>query len=67
MPEQITDFDYEYLGKCEYALFTGGSPEGYADCGDPAIARVWWDNYDSGLLVCPEHFELIKKKEEEEF
>lgn len=64
MPKHLANFDYEYLGKCEYGVFDN-SPEGCTDCGDPAIAKVWWDEEKRGLLLCNEHFEEIKKKEEE--
>lgn len=59
-------FDWEYLGKCHYPV----GPHIHAsafdlDCSEPAIARAWWIDYDTDfMLICPEHFELVKKEEE---
>jgi len=51
--------DYEYLGGCEVGVYDRSSPEGEGPCGEPAMARIWWDDYDNALLVCQEHFNEI--------
>jgi len=53
--------DYEYLHTCEYEV------DGYphpGDCGEPAIARVWWKG-DDQMFVCQEHLDLMLKCEAE--
>jgi hypothetical protein len=64
--EEKIDYDYEYLGKCEYGIPNFGTPESYSDCGEPAIAKIWWDNYDQAILVCQEHFDKITKSKNKE-
>lgn len=52
--------DYEYLGECEYDTRKG-------ECGEPAIAKVWWeDRTNDSMLVCKEHLDFILKCEKEE-
>lgn len=60
-------FDYKILHSCQYPVpNTYGSAQ-EADCGEPAIAVVWWFD-DSGMrtcntYVCKEHLDLIKDTE----
>ena len=60
-------FDYEILARCQYGVadfYYSGGEMGVADCGEPAIYKVWWaDNMSDAMLVCQKHFEFIKKTE----
>ena len=51
--------DYEYLDECEVGVYDRSSPEAVGPCGEPAMARIWWEDYDNALLVCQEHFNEI--------
>jgi len=56
--------DYKYFEKCQHEI-GGDSPYAY-ECGEPAVAIVWWS--DSGLdqmYVCQEHLNFIKENEKE--
>ena len=57
--------DFEYLHSCEYEM--PGQPYP-VDCGEPAVARVWWDEWDKSdqIFVCQEHLDFILKSEAEE-
>jgi len=54
--------DFEYLHTCEYEMPGNPCP---VDCGEPAVARVWWDEWDESdqMFVCQEHLDLILKYE----
>ena len=54
--------DYEYLPTCEYEIAGYPYP---ADCGEPAVARVWWKGEDvDAMLVCQKHLKEIMSTEE---
>ncbi len=54
--------DYKYLTTlCQYEM--PGQPHP-VDCGEPAVARVWWDD-GSEMLVCQEHLDFMVKTEED--
>ena len=54
--------DHAYLTTtCQFEV--DGYPQP-GDCGEPAVARVWWDN-DFEMLVCQEHLDFIIKREAE--
>jgi len=58
-------YDYEILQRCTYPVGSNIGPYYEADCDEPAIARVWWRDYDTDyMFVCTEHLELIKQQEE---
>lgn len=60
--DEIVDIepDYEFLGKCQAWNGEPDFPGRHNDCGEPIIARVWWNDYDKDyLLVCAKHFEQI--------
>ena len=60
--------NYEYLGECEVGVYNR-SDQLEGPCGEPAMARIWWDDYDAdnpdswehdkALLVCQEHFDEL--------
>ncbi len=56
------NFDYEILHRCQFeCLDFHNNP--FA-CGEPATHKVWWaDDKNDAMLVCPEHFHMIYKKE----
>jgi len=55
-------FDFEALHHCQFELLD--RQYNPFDCGDPAIYRVWWaDDKSDAMLVCPEHFYIIYKRE----
>lgn len=57
-------FDFEYLEtKCDYGVEAPWSPEGWADCGEPAIAKIWWGEPEEFMYVCERHFKEIALKE----
>ena len=58
------EFDYEYLAKCEYGVYNPAKASGEDDCGEPAIAKVWWEDGEP-IYVCKEHLEYMIKMEEE--
>ena len=61
---ELSGFDYEVLHRCEYGVYAGYGNE-VVGCGEPATHRVWWaDDMSDAMLVCQEHFEVIKKSEE---
>ncbi len=61
-PEETESCYYEYLGSCEYEV--GSHRRQPGDCGEPAIARIWWVHpYKDGILVCAEHFKFIREHE----
>lgn len=51
--------DYDYLPTCAYEVDGHPYP---GDCGEPAVARVWWDD-GSEMLVCQEHLDFMVKCE----
>ncbi len=55
-------FDYEVLHRCQFELLDFHNNS--FDCGEPATHKVWWagDGSDA-MLVCPEHFHMIRKRE----
>ena len=58
-------YDYKYLGKCEYEGEDG------LDCGDPAIAYVWFFDDETGkdaggMTVCEDHLQKIILAEEKD-
>ena len=60
--------DYEWLGRCTYPVGTNVQAGIYEDvdapCDEPAIVRVWWRDYDIDfMLLCPEHWEVVKQEE----
>ena len=55
----IDYFDYRVLHTCQYELADN------LDCGEPATHKVWWKDESDSMLICLEHFELIKKTEQE--
>ena len=56
-------FDYESLGSCEYEVLDNHNNS--FGCGQPASYKVWWDDINKGIIVCKEHFEYIKKCEDD--
>ena len=36
--------------------------DGFSECGEPACARVWWDN-SIPVYLCRAHFEAYQKDE----
>lgn len=54
--------DYDYLPTCNYEV--NGYPHP-GDCGEPAVAHVWWGEGDEGdpMLVCQEHLDFMLKCE----
>lgn len=61
----MKEFDYEVPYTCEYEVLDKHNNP--FDCGEPACYKVWWDEYGrDAMLVCQEHFDFIKAKEEEE-
>lgn len=55
-------FDYEFFGYCQYGLLNEFNEE--HDCGQPAIAKVWWHPaVDRIVFVCEEHLEQIEEDE----
>lgn len=56
--------DFEYLEECEHGVPCPNTMLGHEDCGEPAMARVWWLGYDKdSMLVCQEHFDAILEGE----
>ena len=51
--------DFAYLATCQYEMPAQPHP---VDCGEPAMARVWWDD-GSQLFVCQEHLDFILNNE----
>jgi len=63
----MMDWDYEFLGRCQYE---DGMYRGHpADCGEPAIAIVTWfddDGEERGeMYVCAKHLQQIIHTEKE--
>ncbi len=62
-------YDYEQIAKCQYPVFSPGTPTLEDDCGEPALFHVWWwdeeyADYDLGdMNVCQEHFDVIREQE----
>lgn len=55
--------DYEWLGRCTYPV-PSVAPEYEAPCEEPAIVKVWWRDPDIDfMLLCPEHWEVVKQEE----
>jgi len=55
-------FDYKILHLCQFELLD--SHHNLFGCGEPATHKVWWaDDMSDAMLVCPEHFFMIKKRE----
>jgi len=52
------DFDYEYLAHCQFECYSPYEPQPF-DCGEPAVARVFWED-GTELFVCEEHLREIK-------
>lgn len=56
------DWDWEYIYFCEHEIPGYPSP---GSCGEPAVARVWWDVPGIGvtdteeMYVCQEHLDFI--------
>lgn len=54
--------DWEYVYFCEHEIPGYPSP---GSCGEPAVARVWWDVEGVGvtnteeMYVCQEHLDAI--------
>ena len=64
-------YDFQPIAKCQYPVFSPGTPTLEDDCGEPALYRVWWwydeDGSDLGdINVCQEHFNLIVLQEKAE-
>ena len=57
-----SEFDYRVLHRCQYGVanFYSGGGMGTADCGEPATHKVWWGSIDNAMLVCQDHFNVIK-------
>ncbi len=51
--------DYETLYRCTYPVDAPHTMEGEADCGERAIVRIWWDDYEHPMYACPEHFTVV--------
>ena len=62
----MTHFDYEYLGRCEYGVYSPSISGDTTDCGEAAIAKIWWNDYNKAMLVCENHFNFIAQQEEME-
>jgi len=59
----MSGFDYKPLGRCQYGMLNKHNEA--VDCGTPATYRVWWsDDTHDAILVCQEHFDFIKAREE---
>jgi hypothetical protein len=64
----MCDFDYDYIDHCQYPVPATNEPEGYADCGDPAIAMVWFfrpdgEAEDSEMPVCARHLKKLHEND----
>jgi len=61
------DFWVEYLGGCEYGVPSKRTADQFANCGERAIARVWWkaDKSDA-MLLCGKHLDIVCEAEEEQ-
>ena len=58
--EQDIEADYKFLGSCEVGVGAPHTMSGVDDCCEPAIAKVWWEDYDKdALTVCAEHYREI--------
>ena len=62
----MRDFDYKYIDRCQYAV-PAQTAEGYGDCGNPAIANVWFFHPDGSvdgkkMPVCAEHLNKFLEK-----
>ena len=61
----MAGFDWNVLAECEYGVSAPWHPEGVVDCNAPACYRVWWaDDTGKFMLLCAEHFEIVKAQEE---
>jgi len=58
-PPAGESMDYEYLATCQFDVSDDNDP---IDCGEPAVARVWWKGNDD-MLVCQEHLDFMLKCE----
>lgn len=66
MNEEEWGFDYKWLGGCEFGVFSSGTPDYTADCGEPAIAYGWWSKDESGgMRLCQKHLQIILDEKEE--
>lgn len=54
--------DFEFLGECQYPVHEPRTNK-MVDCGEPAIAKVWWDDYSKAWLVCEKHLDKILEDE----
>ena len=63
-------FDYKILHSCQYPVPNAAyGPEMEVDCGEPAIAIVWWfeesgDVRGCDTYVCKKHLDVMKDTEE---
>jgi hypothetical protein len=58
--------DYKQIApNCQFGVHAPHTEEGIADCGEPAIYKVWWDEKGEDCLnVCQEHLDKIIKDED---
>ena len=60
--------DYKQIAPgCQYSVPSSYSLDGFRECGEPAIYKVWWDMEGNDcLFVCQEHLSKILDDENAE-
>ena len=60
-------FDWDWLEtRCEYQVASNSTPERVADCGEPAVAKAWWEvpgSTNQEMLLCTRHLGLVQQRE----
>lgn len=49
---------------CQYPVSMGQFTEASSDCGRPYNRWIWWQDYNSGMYVCEEHFRKLEESDD---
>ena len=50
---------WSYLAFCTYPVPSYEDDAEYTSCGNPAVAKVWREDYDEPAYACQEHLDEI--------
>lgn len=59
----MREADYTLYGSCQYGVPANTASQ-VCDCGEDAVAWIWWGSQDKGLKVCRPHLDKILLDEE---